>query len=243
MKTTMLATFLILLSSAAEADERTESFVEGNLIAVLYHELGHALIDVMAIPVFGQEEDAADVLSILLIDALFEEDSAVALTYEAAFGFLGEADALAAEGEEPAFWDVHGADQQRYYNLVCLFYGADPDEREDVAADLGLPDERAESCEEEFELAADSWGAVLDELETDAPSDTLQFGAEDPDSLTARTVRDEVAALNETFALPEPLSVVVEPCGEANAFYDPEARQITICSEFEAHLRDLAPAE
>ncbi|MFV2053654.1 DUF4344 domain-containing metallopeptidase [Aliiroseovarius sp. YM-037] len=243
MKTSLLAGVLILLSPAAHADEQTDAFVEGNLIAVLYHELGHALIDIMALPVFGQEEDAADVLSVLLIDALFEEDSAVSLTYEAAFGFLGEADAMAAEGGEPAYWDVHGADLQRYYNLVCLFYGANPEEREDVAADLDLPQERADSCEEEFELAADSWGAVLGDLEVGAPGETLQFEAADPDSLTARTVRDEVAALNESFALPESLSITVESCGEPNAFYNPEAKQITICAEFEERLRSLAPAE
>ena len=35
--------------------------------------------------------------------------------------------------------DVHGPDLQRFYNLVCLFYGADPDTRDDFAADMNLP--------------------------------------------------------------------------------------------------------
>ena len=38
----------------------------------------------MGLPIFGQEEDAADVLSIFLIDALYEEESAQQLAYDAA---------------------------------------------------------------------------------------------------------------------------------------------------------------
>ena len=36
----------------------------------LFHEFGHALIDVLGLPIFGQEEDAADVLSALMIGEL-----------------------------------------------------------------------------------------------------------------------------------------------------------------------------
>lgn len=44
--------------------------------------------------------------------------------------------------------------------------------------------------------------------------------------------REEVAVLNKTYGLPEAVSVGVEPCGEANAFYDPTAKRITICTEY-----------
>ena len=89
------------------------------------------------LPVFGQEEDAADVLSVVLIDAFYDEETAVQITYDAAYGFLGYADEQAETGEEPAFWDTHGPDLQRHYTLVCLFYGADAEERDDVAQELG----------------------------------------------------------------------------------------------------------
>ena len=56
-----------------------------------YHELGHAVIDTMQVPIFGQEEDAADVFSILLIDEIFEPESANIIAYDAAFGFHAEA--------------------------------------------------------------------------------------------------------------------------------------------------------
>ncbi|EAQ14442.1 putative metallopeptidase DUF4344 [Maritimibacter alkaliphilus HTCC2654] len=63
---------LVGLPSLAVAQD-VEAFVESNILATLYHELGHALIDIQDVPIFGQEEDAADVLSILLVDAFWEE--------------------------------------------------------------------------------------------------------------------------------------------------------------------------
>ncbi len=156
---------LLLLPAASHADARREAFVEANLLGIFYHELGHALIDILGLPVFGQEEDAADV---------------------------------------------------------------------------GLPEERADSCPEEFQLALDSWGPAFDDIAGQGA--TISFDSAGHDSLTAQAIGAEVAALNDDFELPVPLLVRVEVCGEANAFYDPGARHIIMCSEFEAHLRRLYSA-
>lgn len=212
-------------------------FVEANLIGIFYHELGHAMIDLLGLPVFGQEEDAADVASILLIDAFYEPEVAVDMAYDAAFGFAAEALLLEDEGLEVAWWDTHGPDEQRFYNTVCLFYGADPDEREDFALDMDLPEERADTCVEEFELAWDSWSIVLDELE-EIDGAPLTFKSEG-DSFTAELIGSEVAALNESFRWPEALEVRVEACDEPNAFYDPSGPMIIMCTEFDDHLRVL----
>lgn len=225
---------LSLSVAAAAAQSREDAFVEANVLAITYHEFGHALIDILGLPVFGQEEDAADVLSVLLIHDLYEEEVASGILYDAAFGFLGEAQEF-----EPAYWGVHGPDLQRYYTMICLFYGANPDARGDFAAELDLPEERAETCEEEFQLANDSWGPVLDEITVDQPGTSMVLEGAD-DSLLGLLLADEVAALNEDFELPEPLTFRLETCGEANGFYDPETRLITICSELDGYLRGLA---
>jgi len=39
--------------------------------------------------------------------------------------------------------------------------------------------------------------------------------------------------------LPETVTVRVDLCGQANAFYDPNLIEITMCIEFEDHLRHL----
>lgn len=224
----------VLLASPVAADE--DAFVEANVIGIFYHEFGHALIDILGLPVFGQEEDAADVASILLIDAFFEEEAAQALSYDAAFGFLAEADAAG----EVAYWAVHGPDEQRFYNTVCLFYGANPDAREEFAIDMGLPEERADTCADEFALASDSWGPAFDEIAGRGSS--VSFDGGGFDTLTSDVIGQEVAALNRDFLLPEPLVVRVEACGEANAFYDLETVEIVMCAEFEDHLRALYAA-
>jgi len=223
----------LVLAGPVWADEERDRFVEANLLGIFYHEFGHALIDVLGLPVFGQEEDAADVASILMIDAFYDEDAALDLAYDASFGFLGEAEVAG----DVAYWDVHGPDEQRFYNTVCLFYGANPDAREEFADDMGLPEDRAETCPEEYDLASESWGAAFDDIAGQGTS--LRFNAAGFEGLTVDVIEAEVAALNVDFTLPEPVGVVIENCGEANAFYDPGEVQIIICTEFEDHLRVL----
>jgi len=220
----------LALAAPAGADE--QAFVEANILGIFYHEFGHALIDILGLPVFGQEEDAADVASILMIDAFYDEEAAQALAYDAAFGFWAEAEI----SDEVAYWAVHGLDEQRFYNTVCLFYGANPEDRDDFAADMGLPEERAETCPEEFELANDSWGPAFDEITGSGQTMRYDGGG---NSLTAQLIAEEVAALNADFALPDILTIRVEDCGEANAFYDLDEVAIIMCTEFEDHLKLL----
>ncbi|MEN8934713.1 MAG: DUF4344 domain-containing metallopeptidase [Planktotalea arctica] len=209
-------------------------FTENNLLAIFYHELGHAVIDQMQVSIFGQEEDAADALSILLIDALYDNERAEAMAYDSAALFLAESQST------PAFWDTHGPDAQRFYNTVCLFYGANPDAREAFAQEFDLPVERAETCEDEYALAVDSWNAVLDEMSEDAGfSGALILRAQGAMPVLAR----EITALNAEFKWPRNIVVKVMPCDEANAFYDLETQSTTMCSELTGWLSGIAEAE
>lgn len=239
LKSLTLATLLSPLgfTPAIADDAAVDDFVSSNIIGIFYHELGHALIDVEGLPIFGQEEDAADVASIFLIDAFFEEESAQSMAYAAALGFWAEAEAY--RGDDVPYWDVHGPDEQRFYNTVCLFYGADPDTRADFAEELGLPEERAEYCPGEYDQAAASWGAVLDDLSVDEGALTLIYEG-GTDSLTESLIAEEVAFLNSHLALSQDVVITVESCGEANAFYDPEDKAVIMCSEFEDELYRLA---
>jgi len=158
------------------------------------------------------------------------------IAYDSAFGYINDPDGT----EEVAYWDLHGPDEQRFYNHVCLFYGANPDDRAALAEDLGLPEERAETCPEEYDQAISSWGAVFDEMEQGSgTSFTLAPMAADVPPEIAALMEDEIAALNRDFSLPEPVTVKIEPCGEANAFYDPGDVSITLCTEFIPHLQEL----
>lgn len=226
----------MLIAVPAQAQEARD-FVTANVISTLYHEFGHALIHLTDAPVLGQEEDAADILSVVLLDAFWEEDSAQSLTALTALSF----ELAAQEDEDPAYWATHGLDMQRYYNQVCLFYGADPDMRATLAEEFALPEERRETCAEEFALAARSWETILAPLDAQGPTKTIEFYG-DTASDIGGLLAAEVADLNASFTLPRPVIVTYESCGEENAFYTPDTATITICTEYVEFLERQAIA-
>lgn len=223
-------------------DPEAAAFVRANLVFVLHHEIAHALIDLLSIPVQGREEDLADALSVWLIGRLSDAGSAAAVVGAAAEGFLLYDRETGRVGEAPPWWGQHSLDIQRYYTLVCLFYGADPAAREDFADRFALPPERRESCPEEVQMAGALWEQALDGM---PPQDgRAAFRLRVPagrDELT-RLVADELEALNGAFGLPGRIDVTVESCGEPNAFYEPHARRVVICTEYPADLARLRSA-
>jgi hypothetical protein len=241
----ILALSLVVPSATAAMDNATRKFVSANLIAIFYHELGHALIDIMKLPIFGQEEDAADVLSVVLIDALFSEEIAQSVAFDTAHGFLGDVKVRNASGGDVAYWDVHGPDLQRFYTFVCLFYGANPDRRASFAETFKLPKPRRETCPEEFQLAKDSWGPVIDGLVANGAGRSIRFLADhrvdEFGKLAGDVLAKEVSIMNGDLSLPKRLLVRVEACDAVNAFYAPKTREIIMCTEFAGYLADLTP--
>jgi len=211
------------------------------MLAIFYHELGHALIDVMQLPVLGLEEDAADVLSVVMIDRIWDAESSEAKVAAAASFWAASAAESAEAGYEPAFWGVHSPDERRYFTYLCLYYGGAPEEREAMAIDFGLPEDRAASCPDEFDLAASSWGVYLDELEAAGPGESLVWQGEvEPSDYVAAAIKEEVDYLNSIWTLPEPVRVQVAPCEEANAFYDPSEKMVTMCTEMAEYILSTA---
>jgi len=227
------------------ADEAAANFVSSNVIATFYHELGHALIHVLELPVLGREEDAADALSAYLTHQIWEEEAAAGMIADTANAYLMYAGEAEATGNETPHWDEHSLDMQRYYNLVCLFYGADPDNREFIVTDFDLPEDRAERCPDEFAQTDAAWGGMLEgaAYQEGMAGLAMQGDASDP---IAAMLAEEVADFNKAYSLPTEVTVQVSDCGEANAFYNPEDQSITMCTEYAADLQRLweaAPAE
>ena len=240
-----LFAWLIILSATLPVqamDQDTEDFVVSNSIAIFYHELGHALIDLLGVPVLGQEEDAADVLSILLVDQLFEAEDADRIAFDAAFSFL--LDAEDSDVDNLPYWDTHGLDLQRFYTLVCLHYGADPQSRSGFADALELPADRAAYCEDERALAEESWNIYLDSADNEGKTRKwVEFGVVDPveteaQQLMTEVVEEEVDHLNNWLELDQTLTVVTAFCDEPNAYYDPSQAAIIMCHEFADYLAE-----
>jgi hypothetical protein len=237
MKAVLLALLLAgpVLAEEAAAPEPdltgSEAYARDVVLLFFYHEIGHALIDLLDAPVLGQEEDAADTLAVLLTERYWEPDWAEEKVRVMADFWAESAPSWDAEDPgEVVTWGVHSPDERRYYNFVCLFYGANPEAREAFAVDMDLPEERQETCGEEFALVAESWDGFLDRVAGEGGTITFENRAGGYDFI-ARMLADEIAYMNERMVLPTPLPVVLEPCGEANAFYYPGDVAITICSE------------
>lgn len=52
-------------------------------------------------------------------------------------------------------------------------------------------------------------------------------------------LEETVKALNDVFALPTDVAVVLRECGEVNAFYDPESHEIALCYELVEHFAQI----
>ena len=235
--------------TADDLSEEGFAYVAGSMLSVFYHELGHAFIDLLDLPVFGPEEDAADTLAAVLTHEIWEEEGARQNASAYALSWLISAAEMSDEGfSAEDFGEVHALDLQRHYRHVCLFYGADPAARADFAADFELPAGRAESCAEEYAQADRAWGRVLRDLAAEKEGlraglqrESLRWQGEGEGQI-AEVLRQEVQDLNARYYLPARLNVALQDCGEANAFYVPDEKTVIICQEFIDYLTAQAVA-
>lgn len=123
-----------------------------NVLDTMLHEIGHALFDMLDIPVFGREEDAADFFSAYVL-LQFDPDDAARLIQGVGFMLASEAkEAVLTPFKHKTFADSHGLPAQRYFNLLCMAYGSDPTQYEKVLSVGLLPKDRAEGCDDEYEM-------------------------------------------------------------------------------------------
>jgi hypothetical protein len=122
-----------------------EDVIVGGFIDAVLHEMGHALFDILSVPVFGREEDGADQLSAFIM-LQFGKDVARTTIKGSAYTYARSANPRT----RTEFSDEHGTAGQRFFNYLCLAYGGDPATFKDFV-DLGLlPKARADNCANEY---------------------------------------------------------------------------------------------
>lgn len=140
--------FLKMARRSGHFELTEDQAVVGSFLFIVLHETAHAVFHILAVPVLGQEEDAADQVAILAATH-FGGDFAERMLRAAAFMY--DHDSKTRKPGEEDLADVHGLDRQRFYNVLCLAWGADS-HLYDFAKDLGkLPPERAQGCGAEYE--------------------------------------------------------------------------------------------
>jgi hypothetical protein len=129
--------------------------IVGQFLFWTLRETGHAVFDIFHVPMFGREEDAADQFAGFVM-LHFGKDQARRWVEGAAYS---AEEFMKDFRPTDNYASVHGLPQQRFYNLLCLAYGADPVAFADVTQQAMdkmtnqgfLPKQRARNCEYEFQ--------------------------------------------------------------------------------------------
>jgi Putative metallopeptidase len=233
-----------------------EQFVQGTLRFVLLHETGHAFVDLYNIPVLGREEDAADRFATWWMSPDEHQDGSDAIA--AVEWWLASGRVNGASRDELAWWDEHGIDEQRGYQIICLLYGTDPETMGPLAGRHGLPAERRESCIPEAAQNAASWKTYLNgntaQLIHQLDGFIVPVNHVAPEHAdyndAAQLVRDwrlleEIADLLKQFRFPEGKVMIrtyAQECGMPNAYWSPQDQAIVLCYELVAHIANVGQA-
>ena len=123
----------------------------GQFFFATLHEVGHAIFDILDVPMFGHEEDAADNFATYIM-LQFGEGQTHRLIGGAAWSWRAYLGDYKKNPVVPtrlsAFAGDHGLPQERFYNLICLAFGADRIGFADFAT--YLPSTRAPTCWREY---------------------------------------------------------------------------------------------
>src|SRR5262245_14575139 len=126
----------------------------GGFVGVLLHEMGHAVNDILSLPVLGREEDAADQIAGFIMTQ-FGKDVARTTLKGMAFLWL-----TWSRSGQPDYSDTHSTDGQRFYNFLCIGYGGDPEAFKEFVGPL-IPKERLSTCDHEFQQVRNAFRKTM----------------------------------------------------------------------------------
>lgn len=233
---------------------RIDEFVEANLAFILLHEMGHALISELELPVLGRQEDAADRLAAYLMT---QSQPMEKLFQYAIVGWFARAEQT--KPDEIQWWGRHSPDQQRATDAVCLLYGSDPPRFKALADEYSFPKALRGPCVDDAKSNAKSWFEMLSpnmvagnaedrarvppagpEFITIDYAESRDYKA-DREFLIRTGLLEEVRnGFRRNFMVRPGISLTARECTEPNAFWSAEERRLTICYELVRQYRDMA---
>ncbi len=222
-------------------------FMKANFEFSLYHEISHALFDILEIPILGNEEIAADHMAIFMM--LYPKGK-----YPEA-NFLPKLAAISGEWlvewQESAnmdnrdYSDPHPLEIQRFYEIGCISYGSNPDSLERLRKEQLLPSQRAITCKRDYESFLKStellfrrWGrkendppsSVKIKIEIEKPSNDFEKKVYDWLN-QSHILEDLVEKVSQLIELPEAFTVGIYKRGMPTAYWNSETRYLAICYE------------
>ena len=142
------------------------AYVKQNIRFILLHETGHALIDILGLPSTGREEDAVDQLAAVTMMLNNWDDEATdeviaSLKLVALWFSVNGSGGGGGDADMARYADEHSLSEQRYFNLLCMMYGRDPDRYAQIVQDGLLPEARAGRCRAETVKIFEAWSSLL----------------------------------------------------------------------------------
>jgi DNA-binding XRE family transcriptional regulator len=225
------------------------NFVVGNMLFVGFHELGHGIIHELGLPVLGKEEDAADSFATIALINIGTDFSNQVLVQAARGWFLMDRRDR-SQGDMLAFYDEHGLDKQRAFQIVCFLVGWDEDRFKELADWVKMPAARQDSCAGDYSNAEFSWKAELKPYRRapDQPKSKIDIDygpATGKLEIYARSLRaigylETIAGYAADLVVwPRPISIVLKSCGESNAEWSPGAHTENLCYEMAEEFLEL----
>jgi len=227
-----------------------ELFVIANTELTLAHEFAHLLIDELELPVFGNMENAADLIGLMLYSNLMDEMS----TPIGMQIFRSIADETRMEwdtkeiDDQRAYWSLHPFEPQRFFNLACLIYGSDPESLEHLRSYVGLPYARAIYCTDEFLRAKKSAEWIVQDLRikkhvaaysSKNKDGNIKVVFEEPYSVNGNLVKswvqksgmvDRMVSITESLAtLPRDVTLSFVNCSHAEGLWLSDKAEIVVC--------------
>jgi len=232
-------------------------FVLGNVAYVTLHELAHVVIEDFDIPVLGNSEDAADTLAIVSLIREDREHPEQGYRFVRMLLTVANAQFLVwqrgLEKDNPALFRArHPLSVQRAARINCLVFGSDPELFEPLPDLVGLPEFRADWCEEEYADAEHAWLWVRKDftLQSSGTASDHEYRyqtAREPAHETIRSwlIRNQVlertlAKVDAIKVLPDTITLRTRSCGYPDAHWDVEAREMVFCYELIEYFNELS---
>lgn len=131
-----------------------------------WHEVGHAMVHQLDLPIVGSSEEAADEFASMSMVWLSDVKWENALQY-GAIQFKWDYEKGIETGRHKMYWTKHPLDKQRYYNLYAILYGMKPETYSFLKE--YLPESRQRTSKNDYSKKDRAWSYLL-KLNSKRPS-------------------------------------------------------------------------